>query len=95
MSKVAKFVGLNVHKSSISMAVCEGGPVRRPRDLGTFRHDIPTLLRRLKRLGEPGDVHVAYEAGPTGYGLCRRLRERGYHCIVIAHPRHLSAPGTA
>ena len=84
MSKVAKFVGLDVHKSTISMAVCEGGALRRPKDVGKFAHDVPTLLRRLERLGEPKDVHVAYEAGPTGYGLCRALRERGYPCIVIA-----------
>lgn len=84
MSKIAKFVGLDVHKSSISMAVCEGGALHRPEDLGTFAHDLPTLLRRLERLGEPQHVHVAYEAGPTGYGLCRALRQRGYYCIVIA-----------
>lgn len=47
MSKVAKLVGLDVHKSSICLAVCEGGPLRRPRDLGTIPHDLPSLLRRL------------------------------------------------
>ena len=29
-------------------------------------------------------LKVCYEAGPTGFGLCRRLREAGIDCIVVA-----------
>jgi transposase len=25
-----------------------------------------------------------YEAGPTGYGLCRGLQKAGYGCVVMA-----------
>jgi hypothetical protein len=35
-------------------------------------------------LGEPGSVHVAYEAGPTGYGLSRALQSAGIPCVVVA-----------
>jgi transposase len=92
MVKVAKFIGLDVHKATISVAVAEGGPIQ-PRHLGTVAHDIPQLIRLLQRQGDPADLHVAYEAGPTGFGLYRRLRESGIDCIVIAPSKTPVKPG--
>lgn len=82
--KVGKqFVGLDVHKESIAIAVAAEG--REPgRIIGTIAHDLPKLLKQLKPLGAPAQVHVVYEAGPTGYGLQRELTRRGYECEVIA-----------
>jgi transposase len=34
--------------------------------------------------GLPGPVRVAYEAGPTGYGLARALLAAGIGCVVAA-----------
>lgn len=31
-----------------------------------------------------GPVRVVYEAGPTGFGLARFLRDRGVECLVAA-----------
>jgi transposase len=77
------FVGLDVHKDTISISVCEAG---REASLfrGTIRHDVPTLLKVLRKLGAPATQLVAYEAGPTGYGLYRRLVQQGYACQVVA-----------
>jgi transposase len=77
MSKTAKFVGLDVHKDTVSIAVCEGGALEEPADLGQIPHDVPRLLKRLPRLGDPGDLHVAHQAGPTGFALARSLRGQG------------------
>ena len=52
--------------------------------IGTLPHDVSRLLKALGKLGEPQEVHVVYEAGPTGYGLQRALAARGYRCEVIA-----------
>jgi transposase len=93
MTKIAKFVGLDVHKSSISIAWCEGGARSEAVSMGKIDHDVSRLLRKLKPLGEPQDVHVAYEAGPTGYGLYRQLVALGYPCIVVAPNRTPTAPG--
>jgi transposase len=38
----------------------------------------------LGHLGCPGQLGIVYEAGPCGYGLARRLLERGYRCEVVA-----------
>lgn len=77
------FVGLDVHKDSIAVAVAEAG--RAPaRLVGSIAHDVGKLRNLLGRHGEPGQVQVVYEAGPTGYGLQRELAQRGYQCQVIA-----------
>jgi len=41
--------------------------------------------------GLPGPVAVAYEAGPTGYGLARTVRAAGVRCEVVA-PSKLARP---
>lgn len=75
------FVGLDVHKDSIAVAVAEAG--RAPaRLVGRIAHDVGKLIKLLARYS--GAVQVVYEAGPTGYGLQRALAQRGYPCQVIA-----------
>lgn len=77
------FVGLDVHKDTIAVAVAEAG--RAPaRLVGSIAHDVAKLVKLLARYGEARQVQVVYEAGPTGYGLQRELARRGYLCQVIA-----------
>ena len=81
--RIKYFVGLDVHKDSIAVAVAETG--RAPaRLVGSIAHDVAKLLKVLARYGEASTVQVVYEAGPTGYGLQRAVARRGYCCQVIA-----------
>jgi transposase len=83
MYQSTRFVGLDVHADSITIAVAEEG--RDPaRQLGRIPNDLTRLLKRLDRLGERGSLRCAYEAGPTGYGLQRELARAGIDCVVIA-----------
>jgi transposase len=83
MSKL-HFVGLDVHKDTIVIAVAEEGQAE-ALALGTFPHDVPKILKVLTKLvADKAQLRVCYEAGPTGFGLCRRLQEAGISCVVIA-----------
>jgi transposase len=77
------FVGLDAHKDSTSIAACEAGR-EAARFVGTIGPDVHALLRLLGKAGDPAQVSVVYEAGPTGYGLYRELSRRGYRCQIVA-----------
>lgn len=93
MSSVKQYVGLDVHKDTITIAVAPGGPGLEVHDRGTIRHDVPRLIRRLTALGRPEELFVAYEAGPTGYGLYRELGAAGMTCVVVAPSKTPRRPG--
>lgn len=85
-------VGLDVHKDSISVGVAEPG--RAPgRVIGKIAHDVHKLVKLLGKLGSPEQLHLVYEAGPTGYGLQRALQALGYVCEVIAPAQMPRRPG--
>jgi transposase len=82
MRKAIRFVGLDVHAQTISVAVAEqDGEVR---SLGTITNRPEALLKLLKKLGPAEQLRVCYEAGPTGYVLYWELTGRGIECEVIA-----------
>jgi transposase len=82
MNKI-RFVGLDVHKDSIVIAVADpdGSP---PQVVATVPHELRAVLKQLKKLGATARLRCCYEAGPTGFGLCRALTNAGIECIVVA-----------
>ncbi len=63
-----QFVGLDVHRDSIAIAVAKpGGQPAEP--LATVPDDIVGLIKRLQRLGPVESLRCRYEARPTGFGL--------------------------
>jgi len=80
-------VGLDVHALSVVACAIDGqtGEVFKQR-LCTDPGEILVWLRSL-----PGPVKVVYEAGPTGFGLCRVLVQAGVECAVVA-PSKLQRP---
>ena len=77
-----RFVGLDVHKDTIAVAVADGS--LSAKILSTIPNDLATLLKTLRRLGPPESIVCCYEAGPTGYGLYRQLKAVDYTCHVVA-----------
>ena len=79
------YVGLDVHKEGIVVAVAEGGGRGEVREFGRIAN-TPAALRRLARkLGPEGmRLRFCYEAGPCGYGIQRQLSALGHQCIVVA-----------
>jgi transposase len=80
-------VGLDVHARSIVAAAIDGvtGEVFRAR-LTPAPKDVIGWVR-----GLPGPSAAVYEAGPTGFGLCRALTAEGVRCEVVA-PSKLQRP---
>jgi transposase len=76
------FVGLDVHKNSITSAVL--APGAEVAVIDRFFPDEPSIRRFVGQLGDPRALSVCYEAGPTGYALARLLERMGVDCEVIA-----------
>jgi transposase len=84
MEEGTTFVGLDVHKEAINVAMLLPGGARPVEwqasgDAGALRR----LVRKLQRTAV-GDLRVCYEAGPCGYAVQRMVREGGVSCIVVA-----------
>jgi transposase len=90
---ITVFVGLDVHKDSIAIAVAESGRSV-PRFVGTCGPKLTELLKALSHLGEPEDTLLAYEAGPCGFDLARQLAVVGWRCQVIAVSKVPVRPGS-
>ena len=78
-----RFVGLDVHKDSITIAVAESDGSA-PDVVATVPSDPKLVLKQLKRMGPLSALRCCYEAGPTGLGLYRALSDAGVSCIVVA-----------
>ena len=79
------YVGLDVHKDSIVVAVAAGGLRGEVREYGRIANTSTALDRLLRKLGGDGmRLRFCYEAGPCGYGIQRRLSTRGHECVVVA-----------
>lgn len=88
------FIGMDVHKESIEIALAEGdadGEVRRYGKIGGTFDVFRKTLRKLVSLGK--ELHFCYEAGPCGYELYRLLVHEGHHCIVVAPSLIPKKPG--
>ena len=87
MSLDRTFVGLDVHTWSVVAHALDAttGEVWQRR----LTPDPADILGWVS--GLPGPVKVVYEAGPTGFGLARHLREHGVECLVAA-PSKLQRP---
>jgi transposase len=83
------FVGLDVHARSVKAAVLDvrTGEVSCCSPAAT----TTALVAWLEQL--PAPVAVAYEAGPTGYGLARACEQSGIACLVAAPSKIVKAPG--
>ena len=85
MNKIVKYVGLDVHKDSIAIAIADQDRVGHVRYYGKIAHDFTQLDKVLRMLlSQKAKLHCVYEAGPCGYPLYRHLTGEGINCTVVA-----------
>lgn len=88
------FVGMDVAKLKNAVAIAEAGRSGEVLYLGEIEN-TPEATRKLvaKLAAKYSRITFCYEAGPTGYGLHRWVKELGYECLVVAPSLIPSKPG--
>lgn len=82
MRSKLRYVGLDVHVDSISVAVAdEGGDAH---SLGAIPNTPEAVRKLVARLGTKDRLRICYEAGLCGFVLYWQLHEMGVYCAVIA-----------
>jgi transposase len=82
MSQPIQYVGLDVSKETIAVALAE--PDDSVVEYGDISNDPNSVRRLVEKLSRDALVKTAYEAGPTGYPLHRQLTGLGIENKVVA-----------
>src|ERR1700683_445055 len=84
MEKLITYIGLDVHKNTIAVAVAEAGLRKEVRDYGTIANTPAALKKLIAKLACTGhELRFCYEAGPCGYGIQRQIAAAGEGCVVV------------
>jgi len=84
-NSTTKFIGLDVHSKTISVAIADEGRKGEVRHYGTIENTTEAIDKVIKSLTADGnELRFIYEAGPSGFALYRYLAGNGFKCIVTA-----------
>lgn len=83
--KIVKYIGLDVHKNSISIATADQGRDAEVRYYGKICNDMNQLMKVCRKFISQGyELRCVYEAGCCGYHIYRFLTGNGVECEVVA-----------
>jgi len=79
-----KYVGMDVHKETIAVAIAKEGRGE-PVFYGEIPNNAEAIRKLVKREASNGErVSFCYEAGPCGYEVYHQLIDLGQRCDVVA-----------
>ena len=85
MKKTVKYIGVDVHKKTIDIAIADEGRDGEVRHYGSINNDTDSINKMLRKLHSTNcEPRFVYEAGPCGYHLYRYLTGNDMNCTVIA-----------
>ena len=85
MKKSILYVGLDVHKNAIDVALAEDEVEGEARSYGKIDSNMEALNKLIRKIKTKGSkLQFAYEAGPCGYEVYRYLISKGHGCAVVA-----------
>ena len=99
MERIA-YIGIDVHKDTNSCCLfyrdLKGSPSLY--DMGTVPAGVDNMVKVINKTVrafklEDYDLLSGYEAGPTGYGLCKGLQKKGINCVIMAPTTIKKSPG--
>ena len=85
METTTTYVGLDVHKDTIVVALAEMGVRGEVREYGKIAPTSAAVKALTTKLSSRhSELRFCYEAGPCGYGIQRQLASLGHECVVVA-----------
>ena len=88
------YIGIDVHKDTYSLCSFDFHKNELSDEM-TIKATTKAVIKYLEAIKKKHKEEIlfacGYEAGPTGYGLCRGLQKAGYGCVVMA-PTTMSNP---
>ncbi len=83
--RTIKYIGLDVHKNSISITTADEGRAGEVRYYGKIGNDMDQLMKVFRKFISQGyELRCTYEAGCCGYHIYRFLTGNGVQCEVVA-----------
>lgn len=84
MKTIVHYLGLDVHKETIAVAIAPEGNTE-VRRYGIIGGTLEALDKLIRKLSTPNlELRFVYEAGPCGYVIYRHLKSKGLSCHVVS-----------
>ena len=93
------YVGIDVHKDQNTVCLFTREEDNLLIELGKIPAGTEYMVKALKKAekeyfkGQDVEWKAGYEAGPTGYGLCKGLQKKGIDCGIMAPTTIIKASG--
>ena len=85
LQQLITYIGLDVHKETMAVALADAGKRSEVREYAKIANTPAAVKVPAAKLARNGhELRFGYEAGPCGYGIQRLLNALEHDCIVVA-----------